>query len=200
MTEEKTLLVNETPVVEVLNQDILYIKGIIPWSDDLVEACKDSELWYDSPEFKPGEFDNKVTERRTSQQLMVNKGAGDVSAFEMAIFSAVGLGLAKYIDHNEYFSITDDAGYAIIRYETGQFYKEHIDSSTSKDVGRARSLSILLYLNDDYEGGELYFPRQDIKIKPEAGSMIVFPSLGTHPHEALEVTKGTKYVVVTWAR
>jgi hypothetical protein len=36
-------------------------------------------------------------------------------------------------------------------------------------------ISNLLYLNDDYDGGELYFPEHDFKIKPEAGMLVSFP-------------------------
>lgn len=36
-------------------------------------------------------------------------------------------------------------------------------------------ISNLLYLNDDYDGGELYFPYHNIKIKPEPGMLVSFP-------------------------
>jgi len=67
----------------------------------------------------------------------------------------------------------------------------HVDSyeDDTKQV-----LSIVLYLNDDYTGGELYFKNQDIKIKPEAGSLIAFPSTDPYFHESLTVTSGIKYI------
>lgn len=57
---------------------------------------------------------------------------------------------------------------------------------------------MLLYLNDDYEGGELCFPRQGITIRPEKGMVVMFPSNFQYPHQAFEVRKGVKYVVVSW--
>ena len=53
--------------------------------------------------------------------------------------------------------------------------------------------SLVTYLNDDYEGGEIYFKNEDIKIKPKAGSLILFDSQA-HEHEALPVIKGQKYM------
>jgi predicted 2-oxoglutarate/Fe(II)-dependent dioxygenase YbiX len=61
-----------------------------------------------------------------------------------------------------------------------------------------RALSAICYLNDDYEGGEIEFPEFKVKIKPEAGMLILFPSNFAYKHTAYPVTKGTKYALVTW--
>jgi predicted 2-oxoglutarate/Fe(II)-dependent dioxygenase YbiX len=63
-----------------------------------------------------------------------------------------------------------------------------------------RVVSAILYLNDDYEGGHLEFPNFGIKIKPQAGMLILFPSNYAYTHAAHPVTKGTKYALVTWIR
>jgi hypothetical protein len=55
----------------------------------------------------------------------------------------------------------------------------------------------VIYLNDDYEGGELWFPYLDIKFKPQAGDIILFPSTFIYAHSSLKVTSGTKYSAVT---
>ena len=80
---------------------------------------------------------------------------------------------------------------SISKYFQNQGMGQHIDSygENPKEI-----LSIVLYLNDNYEGGELYFPNQNIKIKPEAGSLIAFPSIQPYSHEALPVISGTKYI------
>lgn len=55
----------------------------------------------------------------------------------------------------------------------------HTDLLTDKEKNMkyhwSGHISNLLYLNDDYLGGELYFPYHDIKIKPKAGMLISFP-------------------------
>lgn len=56
-------------------------------------------------------------------------------------------------------------------------------------------------LNDDYEGGELNFPRQEYTNKDcEVGDVIVFPGSLSHPHECLELASGTKYSLTLWTK
>jgi hypothetical protein len=58
------------------------------------------------------------------------------------------------------------------------------------------TVSMVGYLNDDYEGGELYFPRFDLKIKPEAGDLFIFPSTYIYEHASLPIKSGNKYSIV----
>lgn len=80
-----------------------------------------------------------------------------------------------------------------IRYGEGQHFMEHHDHGYSYNC----TVSLVCYLNDNYEGGELSFRLQDLKIKPKAGDMYVFPSNYMYPHVAEKVTSGIKYSLVT---
>jgi predicted 2-oxoglutarate/Fe(II)-dependent dioxygenase YbiX len=84
--------------------------------------------------------------------------------------------------------------YNVLRYRTGQEYKPHSDGST----GSGRAISAICYWNDDYEGGEIEFPNFNIKIKPEPGMLLLFPSNYPYKHIAHPVIEGTKYAIVTW--
>jgi hypothetical protein len=53
--------------------------------------------------------------------------------------------------------------------------------------------SSVIYLNNDYRGGELWFPKQDYKTKPEPGTLILFPATCMYPYEVEEITDGYKY-------
>lgn len=86
--------------------------------------------------------------------------------------------------------------YNMLRYRGGQHYKAHADGAT--DTGR--SISAVLYLNADYEGGEVEFVNFGIKIKPEPGMLLLFPSNYAYRHIAHPVTDGTKYAIVTWIK
>jgi predicted 2-oxoglutarate/Fe(II)-dependent dioxygenase YbiX len=59
-------------------------------------------------------------------------------------------------------------------------------------------LSVLLYLNDDYEGGEIEFRQSGLKFKPEAGSVLFFPSNFLYVHEVYPVTRGPRYALPNW--
>ena len=85
-------------------------------------------------------------------------------------------------------------GYNVLKYSTGQEYKSHSDGSTES----GRSISAIVYLNDDYEGGHVEFVNFGIKIKPKPGMLLLFPSNYPYTHIAHPVTSGTKYAIVTW--
>ena len=90
--------------------------------------------------------------------------------------------------------IKDVEVYGLLKYSKGEHYNFHYDGTTDSK----RSVSVLIYINDDYEGGEIEFPNFKIKIKPKAGTLILFPSNYAYGHIAHPVTSGTKYVIATW--
>jgi len=87
----------------------------------------------------------------------------------------------------------------ILRYENSGFYNWHTDHFA--DI--PRTMSCILLLNNDYEGGNLCFRNPDksneweIEIKPNR--MIIWPSNFLYPHTVKPVTKGKRYSVVAWA-
>ena len=61
-----------------------------------------------------------------------------------------------------------------------------------------RVFSTIIALNSDYEGGELCFPNQDVKIKLEAGDAIIFPPYWTHLHYTNALNGTFRYTINTW--
>ena len=91
---------------------------------------------------------------------------------------------------------------SLLRYEEGQAYGWHVDQRLTFAGGGSecqadnRLISAVVYLNDDFEGGETeMFGRT---WAPKAGQALFFPSSWTYPHQALPVISGTKYAIVTW--
>lgn len=78
------------------------------------------------------------------------------------------------------------------RYENGSEYGWHTDSAFQGNV--RTDLSATLFLSDDYEGGELCFENQKIKLK--AGNLILYTS--TQVHCVSPVTKGTRLAAFFW--
>jgi predicted 2-oxoglutarate/Fe(II)-dependent dioxygenase YbiX len=94
---------------------------------------------------------------------------------------------------------------SVLRYRRGHFYKRHVDNillgSRFQEVQQGiptRDISLVGYLNDDFEGGETYFDRQGVTVKPEAGAVLAFPAYFTHPHASLTIRKGEKYAFTCW--
>jgi len=87
----------------------------------------------------------------------------------------------------------------ILKYENTGFYTWHVDHFSEIP----RTMSCILLLNNDYEGGNLCFRNPDgsgeweIDVKPNR--MIIWPSTFLFPHTVKPVTKGIRYSVVAWA-
>lgn len=93
----------------------------------------------------------------------------------------------------------------ILRYRKGGHYIPHADAeSWSKanlqwDRSLDRDISILLYINEGFEGGELVFPNFGFSVSPRKGMLIAFPSDHRYAHAAQPVISGVRYVIVSWA-
>lgn len=81
----------------------------------------------------------------------------------------------------------------LLKYGPGGFLPAHQDHGVS-----SRVLSSVMYLNDDYEGGEIEFVNSNIKIKPPAGSVIFFPSNYLYVHEVHPIVSGFRYSLPHW--
>ncbi|MBM3910466.1 MAG: 2OG-Fe(II) oxygenase [Thaumarchaeota archaeon] len=86
--------------------------------------------------------------------------------------------------------------YGILKYGKGQQFTNHIDDHPSYH----RRVSTVYYLNENYTGGEINFPRFDVTLKPKANQMIVFPSTYVYNHSVSPVIEGERYAVVSWLR
>jgi hypothetical protein len=86
--------------------------------------------------------------------------------------------------------------YGILKYGVGQFFSNHVDDHPDYH----RRVSTVYYLNDNYTGGEINFPRFGITFKPKANQMIVFPSTYVYNHSVSPVIEGERYAVVSWMK
>ena len=77
-------------------------------------------------------------------------------------------------------------------------FKNHVDIIRSQGPSSKRFLVFIMYLSDVEEGGETSIPRYNIKCKPKAGRLLMFPPFWTHPHQGEKVIKGTKYQMMTY--
>lgn len=105
------------------------------------------------------------------------------------------------------FKIKDSEMPQLLVYEPGGHYKAHYDAVAKwkcpdgniiwkKSIDR--DLSTVLFLNDNFEGGEFVFPDLRIRIRPEPGLLIAFPSSQFYAHKVEPVISGTRYAMVNW--
>jgi prolyl 4-hydroxylase len=113
--------------------------------------------------------------------------------------------------HNLKFENCEDM--QIVKYEKDNYYKEHHDSFPFYEPdfisqGGHRVLTTLIYLNEDFEGGETWFPALKLTVKPRRNSAVVFHPLDSknircHPkalHGGNPVKSGIKYICNIWIR
>jgi hypothetical protein len=91
---------------------------------------------------------------------------------------------------------------AMVRWLPGQLQMPHADKELHEgpDAGKPNDfphydIAGLFYINDDYEGGELYFPKQGIQFKPKRGAAYFFPGDMNYIHGVSEIVSGIRYTV-----
>lgn len=186
----------------VVGGSIAIYRNILPAPEILIEMaekeCSDSDsgvYWERAGTIGQGAFQ----ELRTNQLLAVSRLAdiannGALQAIHNQLYMLL---LAASIPYAKLFDIREELwheNYCMLKYHNGTEYKKHYDGGTA--IGR--SISAICYLNQNYEGGEIEFSNFGIKIKPQAGTLILFPSNYPYAHVAHPVTAGTKYALVTW--
>lgn len=74
----------------------------------------------------------------------------------------------------------------------GDQLKLHTDGDSEPSV----VFAVIFYLNDDYTGGQLYFPTRSLEVKPPAGSVVIFPTTSEYKHGVHSVGPGpVRYVL-----
>jgi len=96
----------------------------------------------------------------------------------------------------------------VLSYGVGGHYKPHIDGESIWVTPKGehiwkkstdRDISMVFYLNDDFEGGDFIFPEHHIRVRPEPGMLVCFPSSHHYMHGVEPVTRGKRYSIVCWA-
>tara|TARA_A100000164_G_scaffold355977_1_gene365095 strand:- start:42 stop:638 length:597 start_codon:yes stop_codon:yes gene_type:complete len=88
-------------------------------------------------------------------------------------------------------------GIQVLQYEKNQEYKFHHDVANYKEKREFyRTISVIVYLTNDFKGGGTSFPHTSFKPKP--GYALIFPSNWCYPHAGEPVIEGIKRVAVTW--
>lgn len=84
-------------------------------------------------------------------------------------------------------------------YSVGVGLKVHTDDHVLGTDGRIlkldvqRGITAVLYLNSEFDGGEIHFPKQGIELRPSAGTLVIFPSNRNFPHEVKPIVHGQRY-------
>ena len=132
--------------------------------------------------------------------IQLTSDVKDYTLLDGFIFEKIGLLIKKITEENKWFKGANDDGYTLRKVYGGT--KLHVDGVHSTAGGFkkfVRSLSVIIVLNDDYDGGVFCFPNQGLKFRVQKGQAILFPPYWTHPHSVTSVGEGqSRYTINTW--
>ena len=139
--------------------------------------------------------------QRVNCKFINIKNSEDNNNFDNKLYNVIGK-FINYMYNNYKVNSKGDSGYCLrkiygpTRYHVDGLFKNNVHPISLYEI---RNLSIIIALNDDYEGGQFYFPSQDRVIKLKKGQIIAFPPYWTHPHTVLAPLNGTyRYTINTW--
>jgi hypothetical protein len=149
-------------------------------------ASNDSSLVYG----KTKTINRSALKTTTGSDIVDKKTLYIANSFLMAFQMCTDRYLdARKLDRNKYNLSLDRI--PIKAWNEGQSMGPHFDG---QDGNKDLAFSLVAYVNDDYEGGEISFPNHNVTIKPKAGSLIMFPSQEPYIHEVKPIVSGIRYM------
>jgi predicted 2-oxoglutarate/Fe(II)-dependent dioxygenase YbiX len=122
------------------------------------------------------------------------------SMYKAHIYETISTVLKKYKDKFKFLSDLEITDVDLLKYPKNHFYKAHVDNS----ITTPRTLSVIINLNQQYIGGELFFCDQGENLTKtyelKTGDLIMFPSNFLFPHGVLPIIQGVRYSIITWLK
>lgn len=122
---------------------------------------------------------------------------------EVHIVEKLFLSIAKYREQFRWlwdWNDISDTGFRVQEYKKGVgYYREHIDGGMGdSEHTKDRILAAIIYLNDVEIGGETYFREHELNIPAKAGSICLFPTHWTYPHQGCLPVSNDKWIISTF--
>lgn len=137
--------------------------------------------------------------RRSAGLILSPENCGPLFAqVNQGFQNAFALYRKKYSILERITSVQREA-FTLVKYrDNTEEYGWHVDGA---DPGlRYRFVTGVFYLNTVDIGGETEFKMQERKIKPQEGSVLMFPSGWEYEHRGLPPASGSKYIITAWLR
>jgi predicted 2-oxoglutarate/Fe(II)-dependent dioxygenase YbiX len=157
------------------------------------EACERLVVALDAPSFswRVAEVHSGTPEASVKPARQALVAPGDKTAAAAQVVKAID----EYLQAHDLVRQLnlERSPLGILNYGVGGRYTTHRDSGPAHPE---RVLSLLLYLNDDFEGGTTCFPSRDLEVRPVPGMGVLFDSSLAHSGEP--VLRGRKFAMVAW--
>jgi prolyl 4-hydroxylase len=140
-----------------------------------------------------------ISKHRTSSSIFISKNSQELQKLKSNICN-----LNKW-------EISKTENFQFVRYEENQKYEPHYDAFDISELKNSatkyqRIMTNIIYLNDNFDGGETFFPMLNINVKPEIGKMLTFEnciptSQYLNPfslHQSRPIKRGKKNILTLW--
>jgi len=174
------------------NRFVIELEGLVDHDmcDLLVENVENSDAFKNNTEEK-----SKVRHNRS----IVLSNYEELAETDELTNELFGLGHYHHDKHcifskflNSYYSRLS-CDYFYRYYDSNDYYDWHVD----KDEFNEYVFSYILYLNDDFEGGDTIFLADQLRVKPKKGSMLCFPCDFSYIHKSTPIKSGKKKIIWT---
>jgi hypothetical protein len=162
-----------------------FIRNNENWDVTQTHYNEDGTVIYDS-----GYWDGRVATYPT-----INKTSPETVEMIQSIVKRLKLEIDKFFDVD-----ASPTSPALVRWLPGNLQMPHADKELHEgdNAGKPNDfpwydIATIIYLNDDYEGGELYFPNQGIQFKPKRGAAYFFPGDMNYIHGITTIESGIRY-------
>jgi len=188
----------------------MHLQEAIKIYDDVLPVSAIASLikWLNLQYFENGLIGDKILQKKIRDVKTFSLNNNNIISqtklhWYNLIGSIIANSLKKYtfeMSYKNHFLIKDITEITVLKYEKLGHYDFHVDHIHFLP----RTLSCILLLNNDYEGGQLKFATpegkkiyKEVDVKP--GRLIIFPSNFLYPHKVTSITNGVRYSIVAWA-
>lgn len=176
-------------------------KYINVWDDlvtpellDLINTCMDNATGWIRAETR-----GKDIEYRKCFTYELSSERPEDKEVDGKLFEVIGKVLSRLNQTHPHLHLSEDDGYKFLKYPGGDFNGKY-DSHTDQSPDNNRFFTIIMMVNDDYEGGDLTFFDGLHKVDTKPGRIVAFPSAYLFPHAVGPTVSGERRSIITWAR
>lgn len=77
-------------------------------------------------------------------------------------------------------------------------HSDNMEGTDHEQFHKHRSYGVVIYLNNDYDGGKTFYPQHDYEVNPEPGKMAIHPADTNHMHGVTQISGNTRYTLTTF--
>ena len=181
---------------------------------NFMKTIIESQIWTIDNFFSPAECDDFIarSEERIYEKAAISTAQGamlrpeirnndrviwDDNALAQSLWQRVADMVPDPLENRRAVELNER--FRFYRYDVGQTFRPHYDGAFTRDNGEVSQVTLMIYLNDNFQGGQtnfdLRYPHGEKSIAPQQGMALLF--LHHLRHEGAQVLAGRKYVLRT---